>query len=230
MPDVCRVSARSCTTSLWDLFSAELYDPSTGTWSPTGNMATTRWDPRAKLLAAGQVLVAGGTDGTADIDNSELYDPTTGIWTLTGNLNISRYDAFAMLLPGGDVLLLDGHGSQSDTAFAGFYGPSTGAWTLENGGNETPDKTGQTLTRLRTGIVLTCGETQGAYPHTTVSTACDLLDPSTGNDVLTGSKHAARNHHTATVLQNSEVLAAGGESEDEKGNLFYTNSAQLYTP
>jgi hypothetical protein len=32
------------------------------------------------------------------------------------------------------------------------------------------------------------------------------------------------------VFQNGQVLAAGGEPQDQKGNLFYTNSAELYTP
>src|SRR5438128_309189 len=42
------------------LFSAELYDPATGTWSPTGALNTERENHTATLLLNGQVVVAGG--------------------------------------------------------------------------------------------------------------------------------------------------------------------------
>jgi hypothetical protein len=57
------------------LASAELYDPATGTFSPTGSMATGRQFHTATLLADGRVLVAGGADGSKDIASAELYQP-----------------------------------------------------------------------------------------------------------------------------------------------------------
>jgi hypothetical protein len=69
-------SAQSCVA----LASAELYDPKTGTFSPTGSMTTARADGAATLLFDGRVLLAGGmtiTGGTTPsaLSSAELFQP-----------------------------------------------------------------------------------------------------------------------------------------------------------
>jgi N-acetylneuraminic acid mutarotase len=56
------------------LASAELYNPNTGTWSATGSLSSARTGHTATLLPNGQVLVAGGYNGTSYLVSAELYD------------------------------------------------------------------------------------------------------------------------------------------------------------
>jgi len=190
-------------------------------------MNAARESHTATLLPSGHVLVAGGGNmtGTA-VASAELYDPTTGTWTMTGSANgVPAFGGFAGLLSPGEVLVTNGHGG-----YAQLYNPSTSTWTNDNSGH-TGGNQGQAVTLLGTGMLLTCGGTQGVYPRKiTAISSCDLFDPSTSNLVSTGSMHTARDTFTLTVLPNGQVLAAGGETQDNKGNFFYTNSAELYTP
>jgi len=54
------------------LATAELYDPNTGVFSPTGSLANARQSHTATLLNDGTVLVTGGNNGAA-LASAELY-------------------------------------------------------------------------------------------------------------------------------------------------------------
>ena len=55
------------------LSSAELYDPASGAWTPTGSLVTGRSSHSATLLPNGKVLMAGGYDGSSTLSSAELY-------------------------------------------------------------------------------------------------------------------------------------------------------------
>jgi hypothetical protein len=91
------------------LASAELYDPTTGTFTPTGSMTTTRVGHTATLLNNGTVLLAGGQDVNGDAYSSaELYDPTTGTFTAIGSMTTTHGNQTATLLNNGTVLVTGG--------------------------------------------------------------------------------------------------------------------------
>jgi hypothetical protein len=61
------------------LASAELYDPASGHWSTTRDLATARYLHTATLLTTGKVLIAGGEGETGfSLTSSELYDVDLG--------------------------------------------------------------------------------------------------------------------------------------------------------
>jgi hypothetical protein len=107
------------------LSSAELFDPSTGTWTATGSMAAARAGLGAALLSDGNVLVMGGQDmrnnaGLGSVATAELFDPVSGTWTDTADMIEARYGHMATLLLDGRVLVL---GGGSTPATAELYDP-----------------------------------------------------------------------------------------------------------
>jgi hypothetical protein len=80
------------------LATAELYNPLSGTFSPTGDMSLGRFHHTATFLDGGEVLIAGGQTMIGTCDTAELYDPRTGKFRLTGRLNAARLSHAAVLL------------------------------------------------------------------------------------------------------------------------------------
>lgn len=116
---------------------AEIFDPTTGTFSPTGSPTHLGGGQTATLLAGGRVLVAGGND---DVNNAarataELYDPVTGIFIPTGSMAVARSGHTATLLSDGRVLVTGGFGLPNTSSgspnltSAEIYDPVTGTFS-----------------------------------------------------------------------------------------------------
>jgi hypothetical protein len=113
--------------------TAELYDPSTGAWTPTASLPEPLISHTATRLADGRVLVVGGETeiGIGAVAAAEIYDPATGMWTPTGSLHTARWEHSAALLGDGRVLVADGVGADGYALdSAEMYDPATGKWTV----------------------------------------------------------------------------------------------------
>jgi hypothetical protein len=105
------------------LSSAEIYDPASNEWSPTGPMPQPRGGAVGVLLSDGTVLVVGGDEERDAI----RYDPGSGTWTAAAETARSRTGSLLFALPGDRALTL-----RKDPSAALFGSPPIREDTGEN--------------------------------------------------------------------------------------------------
>jgi hypothetical protein len=210
------------------LTSAELYNPTTGTWTTTGSMNHIHEDgytpngPTMTRLANGQVLVVGGccnpATGVGNNPIGDLYNPASGTWNTTSPMNVARNTPVSALLSSGKVLVAGGSDDQGRAiTSAELYDPAINSWSFTG---SMPAALDDTATVLSNGMVLVTGNDGSGH-------SAELYNPTAGTWSLTGSMNTPRGDAQAVLLQNGKVLVAGGEG----GNPFAVlTSAELYNP
>lgn len=206
------------------LATAELFDPASRTFRPTGNMPGPRGGHTATLLRSGQVLIAGGYTGSGVDTSALLYDPARGTFTPTGRMAVPRGGHTATLLSDGRVLVAGGEGQREvATRSAELYDPGTGQFTAT--GNLTTTRAYHVAAPIGGSRVLIAG---GGPDLQHILASAEVYDERMGTFTPTGGMAVPRRKAGAATLADGRVLVvAGADTRDFRG--MYA-SAELYDP
>jgi hypothetical protein len=188
--------------------SAELYDPETGEFAPTGKMTVPRAEARTAVLRTGEILLVGGaalSDGNSLV-TAELYYPATGTFTSIGATHLSDATQI-MVLNDGKALVVGNSGTD-------VYDPSTKRFTSTGGMNAPRSKFGGAM--LPDGRVLIAGGQAGG-PLGTRVTSTQIYDPAKGRFASGPELRERRFKLSKAVvsLRDGRVLIAGGAEQPE---------------
>jgi uncharacterized protein (TIGR03437 family) len=198
--------------------SAELFDGSTGQFTPVGRMQFLHGQGlTATVLKTGKVLFVGGTDAQT---SAELYDPSSERFTVTESTTAAHSYHTATLLNDGRVLVVGGLASRQSSDVAEIYDPATGKFTT-TATLGTP-REGHTATLLPDGRVLIAGGVEASSSASSALDTAEIFDPA--SDMFAPAQHpmiAPRYAHYAILLATGQVLLGGG---------FPDSSAELFDP
>lgn len=223
------------------LSSAEIYDPDTHTWSPTGSLSAGRFSHVANLLPDGRVLVVGGFVTTGESNSAELFDPATGTWSPASGTFYDRVGGMhrGTTLRDGSVVITGGY--VNDTLGPSIpdvevFSPKTlGFYSV---GDLHEPRRYHEAALLTNGKVLVSGghHRTKAVPGGFTLTSTETYDPATFVWTAVGHMNIARTNHTLTALPDGRVLAAGGTNQTDpqlaqrSSELFISGFGARVTP
>ena len=183
---------------------AVIFDPSTGSWSPTGAMAQGRYYPTLTVLPNGRVLSVSGSDETGTVvPVPELGDGSTWRRLTSAPLSIDKPFYPAMFVaPNGKLFLA---GFQGITRYLSTAGD--GQWTTV-GNRVVPDRRLGSAVMYAPGKILYAG---GGDPPTSSAEVIDLNGASPAWRSVPGMRFARRQMN-ATILADGKVLVTNGTS------------------
>ncbi len=201
--------------------SVEMFDETTGFFSPMSPMTTARVAHSASTLADGRVLVAGGNAGglgAPHLASSEIFDPPMGMFVSGPSLVIPRSGHTATALPSGDAIIVGGAPGPKMTELF-----DAGADAFVPAGDLAERRTDHAAALLSDGRVLVAG---GRVPSSADDVlAAEIFDPSARADLAWSSAGTLVSPHafgTLTALSGGRALMVGG--------CCVTAAAELFDP
>lgn len=210
------------------LTSAELFDPSSSTFSPAGSMTTARGaGVQAQLLPDGSVLVMGGEAPGTPI-TSDLYHPATGKFSSGPDLSVLDDLYGSTRLNDGRIFLLGsatGCTAEVCPMVVYLYDPGTGQ--VSNGGSlQDPPVARPAIVTLDDGKVLIYNGFPAFLGPTSPTNDYWIYDPSTGTAAQYVSSTIPVAGAAAVKLKDGTVLICGGGSHDSG----FHKECELYDP
>jgi Bacterial Ig-like domain (group 2)/Galactose oxidase, central domain/IPT/TIG domain len=198
------------------------------TWtSSSPSVATISATGLATAVAPGQTTIQATAGG---INGSTLLTVTGPVFLQVGNLGTARYGHTATLLANGMVLIVGGENNSGQMlASAELYDPATD--TFSPTGSLNNARTEHTATLLPDGTVLIAG---GFYitpqsQYESLSSA-EIYNPVAGTfSYANGTMNEGRYNATATMLNDGQVLIAGGNYYPPGGGVTASDS-EIYDP
>jgi endoglucanase len=206
--------------------SAEIYDPSTNTWTATAPMGSARAFAAAAPLSDDRVLVAGGDVDGSPTASAEIYDASTGTWSAAASMDAARSGATAAPLSDGTVWVIGG----TQSVPSEIYDPSTDSWSDSE---STPNVVGAVAVPLASGGVVVAGgydlDSSALYPW------AGLESPSDGGGWYGEGMTAPPYEASAVSLANGQVLMAGGSASESApsgstGAQIFDSTLATWTP
>jgi hypothetical protein len=207
-------SVPSSSASDQTLDTAEIFQPTTGLWSPVPPMVRARADHRAALVpagsnagsAGGKVLMTGGQNAGSALAAAELYDPAANSWTSVSSMASAREAHALTVLADGRILAAGGASAGVVLAGCEVFTPATGAWA--NAAAMAGARANHIAAPISGDQVLVAG----GYAQGKPLGSAELYDAARDTWRSARALNEARSAHSATVLDDGSVLVAGGTS------------------
>ncbi len=209
--------------------NAEIFDPSTNTWTTVPSMAYRRWYPTATTLSDGRVLVTAGwqTSNHSNAGIPEIYNSSTNSWTqLTSANNPFETYPFIFQLPDGRVIHVGGSEYATTTDVLDLNAQS---WSVM----DSSIVDGGSSSMYQPGKIMKAGSSSDSQGSGASSKTTFVLDTAQTSPawVQTPSMVYPRSFFNLVTLPDDTVLAVGGETDKNGGNIANAvYAAELWSP
>jgi hypothetical protein len=217
------------SSSMIGIANAEIFDPSSNTWAAVPPMAFRRWYPTATTLSDGRILVTAGwqTTNHTNAGIPEIYDPVANTWTqLTNANNPFETYPFMFLLSDGRIIHTGGTEVATNTDVLDINAQT---WTVLD--SRIVD--GGSATMYSPGKILKAGsaaDSQSTGPSSNTAFFLDTTQSSATWQQVPSMAYP-RSFLNLTTLPDGTVLATGGETDKNGGNINNAvYAAELWSP
>ena len=215
--------------------TVEIYFTTAAAWGLGASMTVARSSHTATLLSDGRILVTGGFNASGTpLSSAEVYNPLNKSWTTTilPAMNSLRGGHTATLLMTGDVLICGGQSAAGNTNITDsceIFDTSANTFPAASVTTMNSARIGHTASLFSSGRVFVSGGVEhylGAFNYLFTN---EIYDPVSAVWTPADTLSEMRAQHSATVLNNGNVLIAGGYNAIDQLDKFSLDDEETQT-